>query len=250
MGKKLHEKKTLSRIISIVLWCIAVVYLLAFIKIVVFKNGFTKEFRSLSFIPFQFIGDFFRTETSLDVFLKNNLGNIAIFIPMGILLPVLFKSIDFKKSVLICFITSLTIEVTQYIIGFGMTDIDDLMLNTLGATIGSLLYFRILEIIDKKMRFKLATLIFLFIFGIGGVITLWLYQPNILPTQNIIINQELLGDLDPDSFDVDVVCIGMKGNILNTSINSYNENEKINSNKDSQFIVDTNTQYFARTIGL
>lgn len=210
MEKQLHKNSVLPNITSIGLWCVAAVYLLAFAKIVIFKNGFTTNFRSLSLLPFEFIGDFFRAETSLDILLKNTLGNIAIFIPMGILLPTLFDGIDFKKSVLICFFTSLTVEVTQYIVGFGMTDIDDLILNTLGATFGSLLYFKTLKAIDNKFNAKFATLTFLCIFGTCGAISLWLYQPNILPAQNEIINLEVMGGLDPDSFDVNAVCVGVE----------------------------------------
>lgn len=243
MIRKSQNKDRFLVIVSIGLWIVAVVYILALAKIVVFKNGFCREFRSLSLIPFEFITDFFTADTSIDVLLKNCVGNFAIFIPMGILLPALFKNINEKKGVFICFIVSLTIEVAQYIVGFGITDIDDLILNTLGGVVGVLLYFKGLKKIDNKARASIASLSFLSIFRIVGVMSLWLYQPNILPHQVEVINQEVMGDINTDKPDMEVLCKYIKDNILFTrTVNTDNP-------KELKIMVDKDTQFFTKTLG-
>lgn len=246
MEKESKKKSIWSIIISSGLWCIAVAYLFALAKIVVFKNGFTTEFRALNLIPFQFILDFITAEMSIDVLLKNTLGNIAIFIPMGILLPALFKNVHAKKTVLLCFLISLSIEVSQYIVGLGIADIDDLILNTLGGAVGALLYFGLLKKLDSKVKGRIATLVFLGMFGLCGVLSLWLYQPYIIPTKTKIINLEVLGDLDPDSADVIAVCTGVDGNNLKVKLYDKSGNDK--NKKDAQFIMNNNTRFFSNTI--
>lgn len=249
MEKVSQKKGILSVIVFIGLWSVAVVYLLVLAKIVIFKSGFTTGFRTLSLIPFQFIHDFFSPTTSIDVLLKNALGNFAIFIPMGILLPALFQRLNVKKTVLTCFLVSLTIEVAQYIFGIGITDIDDLILNTLGAAAGALLFFNFLKKMDYKARTNIATLSFLSIFGMCGVLSLWLYQPSMLPAQSKVINQEILGGLSPDSFDMEAVCTRVDGNTLVTYTIIYDKKTDTEKNEDFQCIVDNDTEFFTRLLG-
>ena len=67
----------------------------------------------------------------------NVLLNIALFVPLGFLLPLLTKR--FRKWYLALgagFGVSFLIELTQLITGRGMCDVDDLFTNTLGAMLG------------------------------------------------------------------------------------------------------------------
>ncbi len=77
--------------------------------------------------------------------LRNTLGNIALFLPLGILLPLLFpgfRSLG-RVSVLAAFL-SLSIETIQFFSAFignlRAVDIDDVLLNTLGAVVGFVVY--------------------------------------------------------------------------------------------------------------
>ena len=77
--------------------------------------------------------------------LRNNLGNIALFLPLGILLPLLFRRIhSLKRVVLTAALVSLSIETIQFFSAFfgnsRAVDIDDVLLNTLGACIGFGIY--------------------------------------------------------------------------------------------------------------
>ncbi|MEA4987582.1 MAG: VanZ family protein [Anaerovorax sp.] len=249
MEKNTQKNSIFSIIVSIGIWGVLLVYLLALLKIIVFKTGFCTDFRTLSLLPFQFLLDFLNPTRSIDVLLKNTLGNFAIFIPMGILLPVLCKNVNLKKTVLYCFLVSLTIELSQYVFGIGMTDIDDLILNTLGAAVGALLYFNILKKIDYKVKTRIGTLTFLSVFGMCGVLSLWLYQPNILPAQIEVINQEILGELSEDDFNKSAVCTNIEGDILITYTIIYDEKTETEEKEDYQCIVDNNTQFFTKLLG-
>ncbi|TCO68878.1 VanZ family protein [Marinisporobacter balticus] len=250
MRTKLNKQKTMSMIISIGLWGIFVVYILALLKIILFKCGFTTELRELNLMPFRFIKDFFSHNTAIDVALKNVFGNFALFIPLGILVPALFKNVRFKKTIWICFRVSLFFEIIQYIVGLGASDVDDLMLNTLGSIIGAWLYLTFLKKIDNKATVKIATFGFLSVFGICGVLSLYLYQPNILPAQIEFVNQEALEGLDPESYDIQTVCIGEAEDTLLTDMErqffSLNYNEA--GNKDGRYLLEENRKVFVKKI--
>lgn len=68
------------------------------------------------------------------------LGNLAFFVPFGVLVSMLL--IDAPRpllhTTLIGFAASLSIEVAQYVLALGYSDIDDLLMNTLGAFLGAL----------------------------------------------------------------------------------------------------------------
>lgn len=67
--------------------------------------------------------------------------NIVLFIPIGILLPLLWKKgSSFNQTVLSGFIFSLLIELSQ-LFNWRATDIDDLLMNTFGVMVGYGLYY-------------------------------------------------------------------------------------------------------------
>ena len=82
----------------------------------------------------------------------NFLGNIAIFIPIGFFIPLLWRKINFPLSILCGFIFSVLIELTQLFLP-RFTDIDDIILNTFGTILGAIMYF-ILNLIAPKFTNK------------------------------------------------------------------------------------------------
>lgn len=67
--------------------------------------------------------------------------NILLLIPLGILLPYAFTHIkNWWKVLLICFLISSAIEVSQYVLRRGWFDVDDLLLNIIGGILGYFLY--------------------------------------------------------------------------------------------------------------
>lgn len=74
-------------------------------------------------------------------FVYNLYGNIAWFVPFGLLLPVLRQKQGFFMTVFSGAALSLVIETVQFFIGTGVTDIDDLIFNTTGAVLGYLIFW-------------------------------------------------------------------------------------------------------------
>ena len=68
----------------------------------------------------------------------NLIGNIIAFIPIGILIPMIYKRKLFEV-LLFGFLTSFTIETVQLLL-VRATDVDDIMLNVIGTFIGYLIF--------------------------------------------------------------------------------------------------------------
>lgn len=82
----------------------------------------------------------------------NVLLNVALFVPLGCALPLLFK--PFRRwywTILVGTTLSLTIELLQAVFGFGLADVDDLFANTLGTVLGC---FTVMGL-DRKKRYCL-----------------------------------------------------------------------------------------------
>ena len=87
----------------------------------------------INLIPFLYITDY---EVKREA-LINIIGNVSLFIPTGIILPILYKRLNsFWKVFLTGAGISLCIEVIQLLLPNSVTDIDDLILNTAGVIIG------------------------------------------------------------------------------------------------------------------
>ncbi|MDO5079035.1 MAG: VanZ family protein [Streptococcus minor] len=78
--------------------------------------------------------------------------NLFFFIPMGVCLPLLKSQWSVWQIIYFGFLLSLLYEGLQFILAVGMTDITDLMLNTLGAGIGLLLYQLFLKLFKSHTR--------------------------------------------------------------------------------------------------
>ena len=71
----------------------------------------------------------------------NVVGNIALFMPTGIVLPIVYKKLSsFFKVVGVGFLISLCIEIAQLPFYARTTDVDDLIFNTIGVAIGYIIY--------------------------------------------------------------------------------------------------------------
>ncbi|MCR4585800.1 MAG: VanZ family protein [Lachnospiraceae bacterium] len=79
----------------------------------------------------------------IDIALINLIGNIIMFIPLGILLPSLWKQLDsFIRCLIGCFGLILMVEITQLFTLRGSCDVDDLILNLAGCIIGYFIHRR------------------------------------------------------------------------------------------------------------
>ncbi|MGD7022271.1 VanZ family protein [Rossellomorea vietnamensis] len=96
-----------------------------------------------NFVPFDSLSMYLleKEHYNLDTWFYSTFGPLLLFLPMGLLLPVVFKNMQTLRSVvLFSFVLSVLIEVLQYVTGLGVMDIDDAILNTAGAITGYLFY--------------------------------------------------------------------------------------------------------------
>lgn len=71
---------------------------------------------------------------------KDTVLNVILFVPMGIFLPALYGKYDkIGKIALTGFLISLSIIIVQ-MFGYGATDINDLITNTVGTCLGGCIY--------------------------------------------------------------------------------------------------------------
>lgn len=84
-----------------------------------------------------------------DGWLINIIGNISMFIPVGICWPFCFKKLNnVWKTVLAGCGFSLFIEITQLPFYQRCSDIDDLIMNTTGVLIGAVIYFSVQNMVN------------------------------------------------------------------------------------------------------
>lgn len=97
--------------------------------------------RQLNLIPFKTIGTYLYAlltgGMNPSIPLKNLCGNLLMFLPMGLYLPFFIRKVRNKKwYLLLMFVILLAVEVLQFISRKGAFDIDDFILNMLGAVLG------------------------------------------------------------------------------------------------------------------
>lgn len=144
-----------------ILWVLFVLYLMLLIRVLFFKYGFSmsllmsQDRRIISnFIPLKTIA-FYLLTSDVNIAVRQLLGNIIAFSPMGFFLPFLFRRI---KGIVIVSIVSFTIsllcELIQLLTNLGSFDIDDMLLNTFGAIVGFIVYKAIINFFFRKTDFS------------------------------------------------------------------------------------------------
>ena len=73
---------------------------------------------------------------SVPIFIYLFFGNIVWFLPFGLFLA-FCRGIPFWRTVLFGFLLSLFIETMQFVLGTGISEPDDLLLNTVGCALGA-----------------------------------------------------------------------------------------------------------------
>ena len=122
------------------LWVIFLLYIVVLLRITVFRASFGRyplfSHGQIELVPFVGLIQIFHN--SVPMFLYLFVGNLIWFVPLGLLLPVLTRA---RKSTILWGLgLSLYIEVSQFIFGTGVSEVEDLILNTAGTGIGYLVY--------------------------------------------------------------------------------------------------------------
>lgn len=76
--------------------------------------------------------------------IRNARGNVLLFLPFGILIPLVWRRLGFRSGIQIAMSVSFSIELVQYLLRAWINrsaDVNDVILNVLGASLGLALVF-------------------------------------------------------------------------------------------------------------
>jgi glycopeptide antibiotics resistance protein len=118
---------------SVALLLIEYIFLI-FCSTVFFRT--TSELRKYDIQPFW---SYKAIQDGREDLLAENIMNVVVFIPVGLLLSIAFKQVTWWKALLIGCGISVTIEALQFFFMRGFSEVDDVMHNTLGCILGYIL---------------------------------------------------------------------------------------------------------------
>lgn len=145
-----------------------VIYILCLFQVVTFQDDVV--WSGNNFVPFR---EIFRYNIGSRLFFKNVVGNMIMFLPFGFFVSYYLKLDKIHLALLLTVIASFSIETVQMCIG-RVFDIDDIILNICGGSVGYFMYI-ILDKVGNKLPSVFKTDWFLNIVSIIiliGLITL------------------------------------------------------------------------------
>jgi glycopeptide antibiotics resistance protein len=160
---------------TFVLYGVFVCYIILLIKVLLLSRVSLPELfsgqniatRSVNVIPFRSIMEVFIASSEAKTFSFGNvIGNILIFIPLGLYLPLIKKDKRMAANLLLVLIVSFSVEVVQGLLGIGTADIDDVILNSLGGWIGILGYRLFMFLFRDAKKVRTATTILAAVVGL------------------------------------------------------------------------------------
>jgi glycopeptide antibiotics resistance protein len=106
---------------------------------------------------------------------REMIDNFVIFIPFALLLSINLKRVSLWWKLAFVFCLSLVVEILQYVLAIGITDITDVITNTLGGLAGLLLYDLSNKYIDSEKQDR-----FIVIVGMTLLVALVLFRVLVL----------------------------------------------------------------------
>lgn len=144
---KKMDRHELTNTITKVLFFI---YLVALFEIIVFKMDFPfrnmGHVQSVNLIPFKE-----SLITNGQINYAEIFMNFVIFIPLGIYIEMLCDKWPVSRKIFIIFATSLLCEVLQFLMAVGVSDITDIINNTLGGIVG-IFFMKVLVLRAKNQE--------------------------------------------------------------------------------------------------
>lgn len=156
MKSEIKRKIKAAGAVAFLFYIAALIYFLFFAE----RNSgleFAQREYHYNLTPFQEIKRFwyYRGQLGTVAVVSNLLGNVVGFIPFGLILPIISRNArGFFFITFSGFTLSLGVETIQLISKVGCFDVDDLILNTMGAALGYLI-FDVSHFIYRRYRRKL-----------------------------------------------------------------------------------------------
>ena len=159
MTERTRKKLNIAAWVLFVIYAGIILYLLIFERLIGggyvfwqsadYARDISGKFQLVPFRTIIMYAKQFRQFSLYDPAFRNIGGNIVLFIPIGLFLPFLFvKQRKFPIFLLTTIITICCVELIQAFTLLGTCDIDDLILNTAGASAG----FLITRLVARKNK--------------------------------------------------------------------------------------------------
>ena len=150
-----------------------IVYLLVLFQLVATQD---LAYGGTNLTPFK---EILRYDLFSAAFIKQVLGNILLFVPLGYFATHYCKLKGVVSITIISMLSSVTIEIVQHFIGRSV-DIDDVILNVVGGIVGFLIYrlfssieSKLPKVLRKKWFYNLLSIIIIILVGVYLTKTLW-----------------------------------------------------------------------------
>lgn len=238
MNSKGRKVKIFAKIVFIM-------YALCLLRIVLFKRvtltelikfGIDPSKRVIYYMPFAGFTYLFQGGYNFFSICENYIGNLVLFIPLGIIINYYSKKANYKKSLLYGALLSISFEIIQYIFAIGTSDINDVIMNSCGALIGCFIYKMIIRKNDDKIDSIRNISIFilgLIIISITFIFAVICYEGTHVRT--FVANKEVISYLKD------------MGNEKGTFVNFEDDIISINNKADGKkfkYKVTSNTEYY------
>ena len=166
-----------SKFVSAMLLTVAIAYALVMLVLLfrpymLLYAGHFDAPRRFSLVPFATISAYMKVSSSYmrGVALMNLVGNVVVFIPLGLLLQVFSNGKHAWRHLLLALFVPIGVELLQVLLIVGACDIDDVLLNFVGITVGILLFRGCLLACKQNInRARVAALVLLALLG-GGLV--------------------------------------------------------------------------------
>ncbi|MCM3628599.1 VanZ family protein [Paenibacillus glycanilyticus] len=126
--------------VNLIILALFILYSLIMIKLLFIRGDYYRWNKyNYNIIPFHTIKSLIynRDAYNTDAWVKNLFGNIVLFIPLGVFIPVLNRRMLHPvRCLTVIILLLLLVELIQLVTRVGSFDIDDIILNTSGAIIG------------------------------------------------------------------------------------------------------------------
>lgn len=143
------------RMLLAITWFTFIVYFL-YLSYLLFFGFYRQDFVIFNYnlTPFKTIWMYISMfdHFNFGTWFSNLFGNVLAFMPLGFLIPLLFrKGMKVASIIFIAFLSSLAAECLQLYFQVGGFDVDDIMLNTLGGWFGYLALLIFLKFGEKVL---------------------------------------------------------------------------------------------------
>ncbi|GHG60073.1 hypothetical protein GCM10012320_34480 [Sinomonas cellulolyticus] len=147
-NRRSPTKRAKAEIVAIV--AVFALYAAFLLRLLLFSRAPGTE-RSINLVPFATIAGYLAAHSPGEgkVAFGNIVGNILIFVPLGVYASWLRPRAAAWLTLLAVAAVSVAVEIVQNVFGVGASDVDDVILNCVGGAVG-ILAFRLLSAILRE----------------------------------------------------------------------------------------------------